>query len=230
MTYVGSRACYRTALELCKVILNLDPKADPLGIILVLDFFALRSNQHNWFLKLYAEWEPTRNLSQLPNFAFSVGVAKFQHAHQRDVREDGRRHAEAMAAADAALQSALIMFPSVLFPLLDKASIEPDTRAAGHAFFLDTPMTPGLEILVKLYVHRSHHIWKDPNLLPWLERNVTAVLDLVDGGKSEAVKEAAVKRKTRYQGTPRNIYRHVIVSDVKEVTSSLPRVGTKKRH
>merc|ERR1719376_677528 len=222
MTYVGSRACYRTALELCKVILNLDPKADPLAIVLVLDFFALRSNQHNWLLKLYNEWEPSRNLSQLPNFAYSVAVAKFELSQQKDVREKGEE-GKVMAEADAALQYALSMFPGVLLPLLDKCSIEPDSRAATHAFFLEgsSNAPPGLQILSKLYVHRSYHIWKDPNLLPWLERNVIAVMDKADSGSDE-IRDFAPKRKTRYQGTPRNIYRHVIVSDISEVTSQLP--------
>ena len=82
MTYVGSRACYRTALELCKVILNLDPAGDPLGITLVMDFFALRANQHNWLLRVFNEWEPSKNLSQLPNMAYSVAVAKFYRSNQ----------------------------------------------------------------------------------------------------------------------------------------------------
>ena len=33
------------------------------------------------------------------------------------------------------------------------------------------------------------------------------------------------RRKTRYVGTPQNIYRHVIVSDLESVTGSLPRVS-----
>ena len=35
MTYVGSRACYRTALELCKVIINLDPVSGMITILII---------------------------------------------------------------------------------------------------------------------------------------------------------------------------------------------------
>jgi hypothetical protein len=35
-------------------------------------------------------------------------------------------------------------------------------------------------MLTSLYVGRSHHLWKDPNLLPWLERNAHQVLARVD--------------------------------------------------
>ena len=67
-------------------------------------------------------------------------------------------------------------------------------------------------------------MWKVPEILPWLERNSRAVLDRVDRGEA-AVKQAAEKRKLRYQGTPRNVYRHVIMSDIKDATTSLPKAS-----
>ena len=39
------------------------------------------------------------------------------------------------------------------------------------------------------------------------------------------VAECGEKRKTRYVGAPRNVYRHVIMSDIKDATTSLPRVS-----
>ena len=65
---VGARACYRTSLEFCKLLLSLDPESDPTGVLLMIDFYAIRAAQHAWFLRLYEEWEPSRNLSQLPNW------------------------------------------------------------------------------------------------------------------------------------------------------------------
>ena len=77
LNFVGSRACYRTALEFCKLILSLDPDEDPLGILLMIDFYALRSEQYDWFVRLFEDFEVSRNLSLLPNFAFSVALARF---------------------------------------------------------------------------------------------------------------------------------------------------------
>ena len=34
-----------------------------------------------------------------------------------------------------------------------------------------------------------------------------------------------LRRKVRYQGTPRNIYRHFIISDIKDATATLPPVS-----
>ena len=52
INYVGARACHRTALEFCKLALSLDPDNDPLGILLTLDFYAIRAQQreyHHYF-------------------------------------------------------------------------------------------------------------------------------------------------------------------------------------
>ena len=70
MNYVGGRACYRTALEFCKLLLSLDPDSDPGGVLLLIDFYAVRSGQNEWFVKLYDEMEEKKNLSQLPNWAY----------------------------------------------------------------------------------------------------------------------------------------------------------------
>lgn len=76
--YLEARACCRTAFEISKLILSLDPDTDPLAMILVIDYYALRSKQYEWFKKFYEEWESIKNLSQLPNMAYSYALALFQ--------------------------------------------------------------------------------------------------------------------------------------------------------
>uniref|UniRef100_A0A8D8W1L3 Transcription factor 25 n=1 Tax=Cacopsylla melanoneura TaxID=428564 RepID=A0A8D8W1L3_9HEMI len=208
---VGNHACYRTALELCKVILSLDPETDPLAVILLIDFYALRAQEYDWLIRFYNEWEPDRNLSQLPNFKYSMAIAHFQNNDPE--------------TAHVLLQEALIMFPMVLLPLLEKCAIQPDSRVQNHPFFTGhAPKTtsPSLQQLVSLYVERSYHVWKESELLPWLERNVLLVLDQVDKGLP-CVEEAKQKRQRLYQATiPRSILRHVVLSDVKNVTAIIP--------
>ncbi|XP_044763119.1 transcription factor 25 isoform X2 [Coccinella septempunctata] len=205
MMFVGARACCRTSLEFCKLILSMDPENDPLAIILAMDFYALRAKEYNWLKDFVAEWEGSKNLSQLPNFAFSIAVAHF-YTCNGDTKK-----------ADSLLQDALIMFPGVLKPLLEKCSIQPDSRVASHDFFSreNKGDPPNLQQLISLYVHRSFHIWKDSDLLPWLEKNVQEVLDRVDA-QEEFVQECEEKRSKRYQGPlPINVARHIILSDFK---------------
>lgn len=206
--YLESRACSRTALELSKLILSLDPETDPLGMILLLDFYALRAKQYDWLIQLYNEWESSHNLSQLPNMAYSYALALFYVTKAVGGSE----------AADLAVQYALLMFPGVLRLLLDELSVQVDTRVSSHYYFASycvTSQTIALQQLTALYVCRSKLIWRDPELLPWLERNVSRVLDMVDG-KDEIVREFETKRKQRYQNPPRPILRHIVLADFKE--------------
>lgn len=67
-------------------------------------------------------------------------------------------------------------------------------------------------------MNRNYHIWKDSDLLPWLEKNVHEVLDRIDK-KDPIVEEYETKRLTRYHGPlPINISRHILLSDIKGVS------------
>ena len=185
-------------------------------MVLIIDFYALRSRCYQWLVDFYNISNPSRNLSQLPNFAYSVALATF-HLYQDN-------HDQAtLDQADSLLQDALLSFPSVLLSLLDKCSIEPDPSVIACQYFLDTRSDPAsLATLATLYVTRCYHCWKEPELLPWLERNVSAVVTRIN--KSDPrVTESRNERSTRYQGLPRNIHRHVIMSDNnKDALAHLP--------
>ncbi|KAG8224133.1 hypothetical protein J437_LFUL001827 [Ladona fulva] len=228
MTYVGQRACYRTSLEFCKLLLSLDPEGDPLAAVLIVDFYSLQCHEYEWFIRLYEEWEAQgRNLMQLPNFAFSVAVANFYLASQ-EAESMANRSVEKspkwdLVVADEMLQNALIMFPGVLLPLLEKCSIQPESHVLSFPFFgvkAQISQTPALLQLIQLYVARNYHIWKEPALLPWLEKNVNRVIERVNSG-DPYVKDCEMKRMKRYLGTPKNIFRHIILSDIKDVSANI---------
>lgn len=106
--------CFRTSLELCKLLLSLDPGGDPLAVVLMIDFYAIRAKEYGWFIEFCSLWENAKNLSQLPNIAYSLALAHFHLGNRKE--------------ADELLQNALIMFPGALVPLLEKCSIQPDTK------------------------------------------------------------------------------------------------------
>lgn len=202
--YLESRACSRTALEVAKLVLTFDPVNDPLAIILLIDFYAIRAKQYEWLVQLYEEWEATNNLSQLPNMAYSYALALF--------------HLKRTDEADRALQYALLMFPAVLRLLLDELGIQPDSRVIGHSYFASSTYDKAavaLQQLTSMYVCRSKLVWRDTEILPWLERNVNTVLDRVDD-KDDIVAEYTAKRNQRYMNPPRAILRHIVLSDFKE--------------
>ncbi|XP_066570202.1 ribosome quality control complex subunit TCF25 isoform X2 [Amia ocellicauda] len=222
MMFLEKRGCPRTALEYCKLILSLDPDNDPLCMLLLIDFLSIRSREYAFLIRLYDEWEVHRNLSQLPNFAFSVALSYYFLSLQDDLCQ--AESAQMKKKSDHLIQNALIMFPSVLIPLLDLCTVQPDAAVSSHVFFgpkSQIGQPPALNELVSLYVGRNHSLWKDGGVMVWLEGNVREVLCRVDS-KDPLVEDSEKKRKLRYQSAPRNIHRHVILSEIKEATATLP--------
>ncbi|XP_071814158.1 ribosome quality control complex subunit TCF25-like isoform X1 [Apostichopus japonicus] len=211
--YVGLRGCNRTALEFCKFLLSLDPDADPLGVLLMIDYYALKSEQYHFLRRLYDEWEAHKNLSQLPNHAFSAALTYFHLSRDEQANID---------VADKMLKDALKMFPLVLLPLLEKCSIQPDKEVSTQSIFAaQVGEPPALTQLVTLFVTRNYPLWKEPEVAEWLERNVRELLKGVTA-EEDIVSQNRDKRRMRFQRAPRNIYRHIILSDIKDVTVSLP--------
>lgn len=97
----------------------------------------------------------------------------------------------------------------------------------SHDFFnseAQSSTSPALEKLQKLYVMRSFHLWKEADILPWLEECVHIVLNRVES-KDDYIKYCQVKRNKRYRGKlPRNILRHIILSDLQEVIVNVQEV------
>ncbi|KAM9302439.1 ribosome quality control complex subunit TCF25 [Gastrophryne carolinensis] len=222
MMFLEKRGCPRTSLEFCKLILSLDSDNDPLCMLLLIDYLSLRAREYLFLSRMFEEWEAHRNLSQLPNFAFSVPLALFHYSRQDEVCENEEKRA--YGRASQLIQQALIMFPGVLLPLLDACGVEPDNVVASHSFFgtvTQLSQPAALSQLITLYVGRCHSFWKDPSVMTWLEQNVREVLCMVDNHEP-IVKECEMRRKARYQSAPRNIHRHVILSEIKGASSALP--------
>ncbi|XP_061600163.1 transcription factor 25 [Cololabis saira] len=222
MMFLEKRGCPRTALEYCKLILSLDPDSDSLCMLLLIDFLTLRSREYKPLLHLYQDWEEHRNLSQLPNFAFSSALCHFHLSQQEDL--DPEESDTQRQEANQRLQDALIMFPGVLMPLLDLCTVQADASVTSHTFFgpkSQIGQPPALAELSALYVGRTCSLWREAAVMLWLEETVQEVLRRVDA-KDPLVEECQNKRKQRYQSAPRNIHRHVLLSEIKEATSSLP--------
>eukprot|EP00118_Oscarella_pearsei_P009265 m.52463 g.52463 ORF g.52463 m.52463 type:complete len:613 (+) comp34210_c0_seq2:12-1850(+) len=208
---VGQKGCHRTALEFCKLLLSLDPNVDPLCILLMIDLYALRAEEERFLLRLFSEWEPHRNLLQLPNWAFSIPLAMFVQEKYTASQE-----------ADKLLQKALIMFPSVLKLLLDKCGLVLNASVMNHPYYsIDSRDTAGLHHLISLFVARNYLLWKVPEVLAWLEANARVACEQVDANVP-LVEECRKQRSLRYKGTPRNVYRHIVISDLSDATVSLP--------
>ena len=189
MSAVGRKGCSRTALELGKFLLRLDPAHDPKGVLLCIDHYALkaRADGHPFLERLLDSTQGALTvggvaLGLLPNLLFSRALSR----HLRELvgasggnagREGGSAVAPSGAdasSADAALRDALLTFPDVLLPLVtacDAAAGSEEVRwrsllrAEPFASFapLGSPGGRGGEMLVRIvqiYLVRSTALWK----------------------------------------------------------------------
>eukprot|EP01135_Chromosphaera_perkinsii_P006244 Nk52_evm5s470 gene=Nk52_evmTU5s470 len=246
---LAQKGCWRTALEFCKLVLGLDPERDPMGALLCIDFFALQSNQQDYLLRLFFEWEKVRKLSLLPNFAFSIPLAMFTRNDSTSSRiiESGSSNARRKpghgvpdltdADIDSYLQRALMQFPMMVVPLMEKCNINISSKLSSHPYFSEVTYAFGtansayesINRVCKLYIERSHSVWKEPNVIAWLERNLEEVMDKMGNSSNPAYEETQKEvakcdrvRKNVFVSTPSNIFRHIVVSDYSSVVGSLP--------
>ncbi|TKR59306.1 hypothetical protein L596_028997 [Steinernema carpocapsae] len=193
MRNAADRRCFFTALQLCKLILMKDPDSDCLGTLLEIDTRALRAKEYEYLVDLYCNLKH-KNLDLLPNFVYSVALAYFKMGEGFE------------ELASTALQNALLRFPTVLMQILDKISVQPDKSIDNNMemnAFAHDKTSLGFQMLTQIYVHHSHELWKEPEVLQWLEKETSAFVPKLMGElKKEflAEKEACLKR---YAGTPR---------------------------
>jgi hypothetical protein len=129
--FVGGKACYRTSLELCKLLLSLDIQGDPLAAILLIDFYAIRSGQYEYLVDFYELFHKSKHLDYMPNMSMSIALAHFYLYKKNQSASD-------LDKANRKLQEALIRFPVILMELLDKCNVMPDKEAEKNWIFSKT--------------------------------------------------------------------------------------------
>ena len=80
---LGRKGCNRTALEFCKFLLALDPLADPYGVLLRIDYYAIRAREFEYFIdftkqlaaETYQETNKIVSVLVLPNLLMTTALA-----------------------------------------------------------------------------------------------------------------------------------------------------------
>lgn len=217
---LGRRGVHRTAVEVCRLLISLEPHGDPMGTLLCFDYYCLRSGGSETqpvelLLPFIARFE-FRDTLQLPNFSYSTALARRMadgdsgagSSESLSVAELQRlvslTDPTALAAEQLAVR-ALALFPSMLPPLLAKigAASEPAAISAlGHSFFSDSasgaaesssaPYASLLARLVEVYVERSAALHKQQ--AGWLAvqaQRVVGALDAASRADRTAFDDAA---------------------------------------
>ncbi|KAF0693547.1 Aste57867_15505 [Aphanomyces stellatus] len=181
MRQVGRRGCVRSAFELARLIWSMDPKGDPLHVLLCLDYYALAARQCQFVVDLYESntevvvrdaksaavpsVAPT-TVAELPGLQFSVALARFLLGDE-------------VRAVDE-LASALGKYPRVLVPLTEKCGISTTTKAwqdvLCSAVFANAPHIDDNGVvahLLNIYVTRHASLWKVNDIQAFLLKAAT---------------------------------------------------------
>mmetsp|Transcript_104660 Transcript_104660/g.239935 ORF Transcript_104660/g.239935 Transcript_104660/m.239935 type:complete len:671 (+) Transcript_104660:25-2037(+) len=235
MVCLYRRGFPRTALEICKLLLCTAAPEDPLHVLLAIDLYALQSQQYQALYDISSQYvcqtavlvvgdcgaSSSISLSEcLPNFAFSVAFARFTESKPSlqtvgdvcaaDVAScTVAMHGLPAVSAHASLIRALLLFPSVLRPLLQRLGLALDQTAPGspclgvtwgtllqHPPFSDGPtafVRAEATILNRCsdaYAFQAIDVWKDDEALRWLHVSACRLRDLCSSeSESSAIKD-----------------------------------------
>ncbi|CAM9226574.1 unnamed protein product [Pylaiella littoralis] len=175
----------RTALEVGRLLLSLDPLGDPMGCLLALDSYALTSRQGEFLLELHRSklpigLSPSGAAEILASVAYGKGVPN----DRVDVTVQdlpGLSMSVCLAildttgdvmAAREAMASTLLRFPIMLEPLLEKCGVSPRSTSYPHDWksVMQHPhfgraqdrLPPGhvLFHLASIFARRGGELWK----------------------------------------------------------------------
>lgn len=215
--FTNRRGLRRTPLEYSKLLLSLDPENDPLFASLLIDFYAIRSEEYDYLINFTSRWI---HLSKLPNINFSLALAHFMQS--KSSKRGKFACEESLKLSDKNLQMALIRYPNFIITLLDACSAEPDNELLKSQYFNYSVYTnkyktvpESVDLLVNIYVQRNLCFWKSKDVLAWLEKNISILIrkfddkDIIDEGQN-------VEYWKSFNGpAPRNLLRHVVLSELK---------------
>ncbi|CAO4360512.1 unnamed protein product [Caenorhabditis nigoni] len=200
MLNAAGKRCFETAFNTGKLIFKLDPSHDALAMLSIIDTYALRAKLYTWIEQFYSAACDIKNLYSLPNWPYSRALAKFFLA----------KTDEEMDQARELLGEAIRKFPSVVAVLLDLLQIHPDSAVMNCKFLTlaSAEREPeSLKILVKIYTKQTAEIWKDPEVLLFLEQAAQAVATTQSLAHRVEIDYWTSRRPAYYTGRSSNVER-----------------------
>lgn len=178
MAYISSlglKGCPRTALEVSKFLLSLD-KTDPLGVIYLIDHFAIRSDEYTFLLNFYYSEEYGSTISNLPNYMFHIALASFLLRQNDGLPKDQDSSSEL-------LEKAFIYFPCFLY-YFSKALTTIKKDALNHPFFSNALKEPAhtkhIKLHAEVFMERNNYLWKDQSVIDWINNCVSNLVVKID--------------------------------------------------
>ncbi|KAI8089506.1 transcriptional repressor TCF25-domain-containing protein [Halteromyces radiatus] len=229
--FLTRRGCWRTAFEFNKLLFSLSPFEDPTGALLTMDYYALSAREYQYVLDFGKHWKSDgqnypKDVSFLPNFAFSMAYAKFK-LHQQNNKDENNDQVDKDDDLDGSklLRIAISRFPGFVLRLMEETGISDPIVDQQLSFFTQTTTDDYLTLLLTMYVDRIKDLWKEPEVLNWLQVNISHVLK-DNSYHNGALTSIPRENSSNEDALPMNVCRHVLLQDRREWLSLLPRSVT----
>ena len=229
MQAMGRRGLHRTALEICKLLLQLDQN-DPMGVLQTIDYFAVRSGQYDYLEHLLEGQGADGDsgaVALLPNMVFSLALSKW---YQENKQAD-------KTASEDLLVKAILLHPLVVVRLQAKLAEQGVGKDSKWVEALNHPLyalasdggNAGLSHLINIFVERQAALWKAGPVQDWLfgavRRACASNSDDLPNGLSAATWAAI--RDQAFPPNQENAYSHLRVF---EYSDSAPRLPPEEIH
>ncbi|XP_063932393.1 ribosome quality control complex subunit TCF25-like isoform X2 [Zophobas morio] len=215
--------CHKTALETCKLLLSLD-EGDPMGCLLMLDFYAIKAKSYHFLKLFYETWKEKKSLDLLPNFNYSLALAEFL-LEKEEMASQEVADLDALSSSKQ-LQRALLLFPGVALPLFEKCGFRLKRSCSDHSYFkrpaLQETSQHSVRLLEGLYVIRAHSLWGTGEVMSWLEHSLLIAATMVDSGDPMVRVHKRTLEKAYGSYGSLTVYRHVAMTGAKEALDLLP--------
>ena len=156
MQNLSMRATWRTVYEWAKLLLSLAPEQDPYAIWLVLDQYAIRSQQSLDYINISRNTTFKAVHSNMPNVQLSQGLAEYRAGNN--------------SKGQQALFTAIGRFPWVVARLMQELSLDPPPAIWGKS-----PRTDREKLHAELYAVRAKDLWNTPEICEFLVETASAL-------------------------------------------------------
>ncbi|KAJ8737746.1 hypothetical protein PYW08_000341 [Mythimna loreyi] len=211
-----NRACHRTALEIAKMLLLIDPN-DPLAILSIIDVLALRAREHEWLIDTIKYFDRQREACLLFNIMYSNSLAHY-HVAQKNKLD--------LAEADRLIRDAILAFPNVFMKILEFSHVTKEELTKHEIFKPDPqPRSSGALEPFLIYAMMTFPRWNEPEVMKWLLRNATELCAAYDTDAKirDSAKCWNISRYSLYKVWPKEYLRHIsILSSMSKLIIDTP--------
>nr|OQO18621.1 hypothetical protein B0A51_15026 [Rachicladosporium sp. CCFEE 5018] len=156
MQNLSMRATWRTVYEWAKLLLSLSPDDDPYAMWLVLDQYAIRSQQSLDYLNISRNKTLQSAHDDMPNVVLSQGLAEYRGGNKSKGKQ--------------ALFTAIGRFPWVIARLMQELNLQPPPGVWGKE-----PRTDREKLYTDLYAIRAKDLWNTPDFSALLTEIASAL-------------------------------------------------------